>query len=251
MFLIPQGEPFFFKGGTIGCLLLHGFTGTPDEMRPLGKHLSDNGFTTLGIRLFAHSTKPTDMTRARWQDWIADIDGGWHLLNSMTDKIFILGLSMGGALSLVYASHRPVAGVVAMSTPHHMPRDPRLPFIKLISYFKPTIDKGEPDWFDLEALSQRVCYPSDPTRAYHEVHLLLKTLQDRLPYITTPCLLINSKNDQTIKTQDKHMESIFNALGSRHKETKLIENSGHVITRDLERYTVFELCTNFIKNLSN
>jgi carboxylesterase len=68
MFLIPRGEPFFYKGGTTGCLLVHGFTGTPDEMRPLGKHLSDNGFTALGIRLFAHSTKPADMTRARWQD---------------------------------------------------------------------------------------------------------------------------------------------------------------------------------------
>jgi carboxylesterase len=168
----------------------------------------------------------------------------------MTEKIFILGLSMGGALSLVYASYKPVAGVIAMSTPHHMPQDPRLPLIKLISYFKPTFDKGEPDWFDQEALSQRVCYQVDPTRAYHEVHLLLKTLQDRLAFVTTPCLLINSKNDQTIKPQDKHMESILDALGSRHKEYELIENSGHVITRDLQRNTVFDLCTNFIKNLS-
>ncbi len=43
-----------------GCLLLHGFTGTPKEMRMLGDSLASDGHTVLAPRLFGHATDPED-----------------------------------------------------------------------------------------------------------------------------------------------------------------------------------------------
>jgi carboxylesterase len=49
--LIKTTEPFFFPGNDTGCLLIHGFTGAPTEMRPLGEFLAGKGYTVLGVRL--------------------------------------------------------------------------------------------------------------------------------------------------------------------------------------------------------
>ncbi|HLA87386.1 MAG TPA: hypothetical protein VJL10_05165, partial [Anaerolineales bacterium] len=71
--LIPTTEPFFFSGGRTGCLLIHGFTGTPKEMRWMGEYLNQQGLTCLGIRLAGHATHPEDMRRSRWTDWAASV----------------------------------------------------------------------------------------------------------------------------------------------------------------------------------
>ena len=72
--IIPTAEPFFFPGaGKIartGCLVTHGFTGTPKEMRWLGKYLNKDGCTVCGIRLAGHATQPEDMIRSRFSDWL-------------------------------------------------------------------------------------------------------------------------------------------------------------------------------------
>ncbi len=127
--LIPSAEPFFFPGRPTGCLLVHGFTGAPKEMRWLGEYLAGQGHTVLGVRLSAHATQPEDMIRSRWWDWVASVEDGWAMLSGCTERIFVIGLSMGGILALLSASYQPVAGVVAMAVPHHLPQDPRLHFI--------------------------------------------------------------------------------------------------------------------------
>ena len=71
--LIPTAEPFLFPRGPVGVLLIHGFTGTPKEMRWMGEYLANQGFTTLGIRLVGHATDPQDMLRVRWRDWASDV----------------------------------------------------------------------------------------------------------------------------------------------------------------------------------
>jgi carboxylesterase len=63
--IIPTAEPFFFPGNgqntRIGCLVTHGFTGAPKEMRWLGESLNRQGYTVCGIRLTGHATRPEDM----------------------------------------------------------------------------------------------------------------------------------------------------------------------------------------------
>jgi carboxylesterase len=66
--VIQRAEPFLIKGGEVGCLLIHGYTGTPNEMRPLAESLAADKVTVLAPRLFAHATHPDDMLRARWWD---------------------------------------------------------------------------------------------------------------------------------------------------------------------------------------
>jgi carboxylesterase len=56
MGVIPGAGSFFFEGGDTGCLLIHGFTGTPQNIRPLGDFLARRGLTVLAPRLHGHGT---------------------------------------------------------------------------------------------------------------------------------------------------------------------------------------------------
>ena len=248
--IIQSAEPFFMPGGRTGCLLVHGFTGTPYEMRWLGEQLHGEGYTVLGVRLSAHATQPRDMTRARWRDWLISIEDGWHLLSENVDQVVIIGLSMGGVLSLLFAAHYPVAGVVAMATPHHLPDDPRLRIVKPLSILKPYFPKGAPGWSDLQAFEEHISYPVDPTRAYAELRDLIVAMRADLPSVTAPALLIYSKGDQAVRAEDGHLEKIFASLGSQEKNYVWIDNSGHVITRDASKDLVFQEVASFVERVT-
>jgi carboxylesterase len=246
--LIPTAEPFFFPGGRIGCLLVHGFTGAPKEMRWMGEYMAKQGHSVLGVRLAGHATQPEDMIRCRWHDWLASVEDGWHILSGCCDQIYLMGLSMGGMLSLTLAARRPVAGLVIMSTPHHLPSDPRLRFIKQLSLIQPfMVMGGEPDYFEPEAFREHVSYPKNPTRAFGELSDLSAQLRAALPKITAPALLIYSKNDKAVTPQERHADLIYEGLGSTDKRLMWIENSSHVITCDAQRQTVFEAASEFVR----
>ncbi len=246
--IIPTAEPFFFPGDEIGCLLIHGFTGTPKEMRWMGEYLAKAGHTVLGIRLVGHATRMEDMTRTRWQDWVASVEDGYYLLRDMTKHIFLMGLSMGGALALLFASKQPVEGVVGMSTPYDLPEDPRLRFVKWLHWFYPSVPKGTPDWHDLDAANDHVHYPEYPTRAIAELRDLLGEMRASLPYVRSPVLLIHSRQDRGVHPDN--MIKIYEHLGSQEKEMLWLENSGHVITREPERFKVFEAALQFTHRMS-
>src|SRR5215216_1628136 len=181
--IIPTAEPFLLIGepSKPACLLIHGFTGTPKEMRWMGEFLNQQGYTCLGVRLAGHATIPGDMVRSRSGDWAASVEDGYHLLRGVTDKIFLIGLSMGGILSLLMSTRFDVRGVVAMSTPLRLPVDYPLWAMRLISGFMRYRPKGSAEpgsgWFDKTAWIEHISYPQNPVRSGVELKLLLLELQ--------------------------------------------------------------------------
>jgi len=252
--IIPTTEPFFFPGGRTGVLLIHGFTGTPKEMRWMGEYLNQQGLTCLGIRLDGHATDIEDMRRSRWTDWTASVGDGFHLLSGSVDRIFLIGLSMGGVLSLLMSTRfvERIAGVVAMSTPYSLPRDPRnypVWFIKLYGKIVKYAPRSGTDpgvsWVDKDAFASHVSYPRNPMGSVAELKALLYEMQSALPEVRWPVLLIHSRNDPTVLPEN--MEKIFAGLVNASDKTKLyVTGSGHVVTRDAVRQQVFEAALNFI-----
>jgi len=251
MIIQNEGEPFFFKGGNTGCLLIHGTTGTPKEMRWLGEYLADEGHTVLGCRLFGHATDQKHLLRARWYDWLTSVEDAYHILSGSCDQIFLAGFSLGGLLSLVFASRFPVAGIITYSASYSMPLKiaiilrPFLPLIELVWHYFP---KGEPDWYDIELHKDHLEYPTFPIRLAREFHNLLDEMQGVLPEIQAPILIVHSKNDKTIPPQDA--EKIYQTIGSQDKDILWLEKSGHNVTRDSERERVFRATADFIRRVS-
>ena len=72
--------PILLRGGNNGCLLIHGLTGTPGEMRYLGERLHAAGFTVNGILLAGHRTTVEDLKTKKWQDWYRSVKEGYEEL---------------------------------------------------------------------------------------------------------------------------------------------------------------------------
>ncbi len=245
--LIKNTEPFYIPGDSTGCLLIHGFTGAPTEMRPLGEYLGGMGYSVMGIRLAGHGTAIEDMNRMLWKDWSASVLDGWHLLSHCVDRIFLIGLSMGGALALYHASFLPAAGVVALSTPYQVQSDPRLPFLPLITRFIPYMEKGKSDWQDKGAVEDHFSYKYYPTRAILQLTKLLEELRRALPDVTIPALLMHAVKDSGV--DPVNIDLIYQALGTPEgqKTRIMLQNSGHVVTRDLDKDIVFSGIHKFIQ----
>ena len=254
--IIPTAEPFFFLGDRSkpACLLIHGFTGTPKEMRWMGEYLNQQGYTCLGVRLAGHATSPEDMLASHWTDWTASVEDAYSLLSEVNDNIYFMGLSMGGVLSLLMSTRLKVQGVVAMSTPYKLRDDPRLPYIKLISRFIPFMPKSaEPPgsgWFDKDAWREHVAYPQNPVRSIGELDKLLSEMRAALLQVNVPVLLIHSKDDRYVLPEN--MELIDAAIVNASDKKKLyITGSGHVVTRDAARGQVFEAAVEFIQSVES
>jgi carboxylesterase len=242
---LPGSEPFLFQGGRTGCLLLHGFTAAPQEMARLGAHLANHGYTALGPRLAGHGTSLDDLARTRWPDWLASAQDGLELLRGQCDRIVVMGMSMGGLLSILLAAeHRP-AGLVLMSTPITLIDSPLRPFLKPLSWIVPRIPKGPPDWFDPSALAERVAYSAYSTRAAAEVQELTLQARAALPRVTSPTLILHSRDDAFIVPENA--ELILSEAGAKQKQLRMVEGSNHLITLDAAREQVFEACLTFVR----
>ena len=101
--MIMEGaEPFFLPGGSMGVLLVHGFTGLPAELSMMGEYLQQRGCTVLGVRLAGHGTTVEDMSRMTAEDWLDSVRDGYALLRGSCERVVVAGHSMGGLLALLH-----------------------------------------------------------------------------------------------------------------------------------------------------
>lgn len=245
---IATAEPFYFKGNQTVCLLIHGFTGTPKEMRWLGEFLNAHSMTVIAPRLPGHATTPTDMQRVKWTDWVAAVEDTYNLFQPLSEKIIIIGLSMGGILAGISASYLKYDGLITISTPYEFPqKDWRLPFVKPLSILQPKISKDQGDWQNPEAAIDHIDYPFYPTRAIAELRDSITQFQKILPTLTLPSLHIHSTKDKSVSFD--HLEKIYVNNGTLNKQIFTVENSGHVIIREPDRFQVFGKILDFIKGI--
>jgi len=237
-------NPFLFKGSDVGCLLVHGFSGSPPEMRPMGEYLAAKGLTVLGVRLAGHGTSPEDMAKTTWRDWVASAEEGLRELQGRCQKLFAVGLSMGGLIVLHLAAHHPLDGVIAMAAPAYI-ADWRFRFIPLAQYFVRWVTPDiESDLTDPEAEERIFSYDVLPTRCVASLGQLLRLVRRELPQIKVPALIMQGEKDHHIPQDSARL--IFEELGTAEKELVRWPNSGHCITVDSEREAVWARAYEFI-----
>jgi len=246
--ILTGGEPFLFPGGRTGCLLLHGFTASPQEVRELGRQLASRGYTALGPRLYGHATQPRDILRARWMDWLGSAADGYHWLRGACDRVVVLGVSLGGVLAFHLAAEFEAAGVVGMGTPFAIPRDPRLRLLRLASPVVRFVPKGPPDWRDPSAAKTRVDYRVYPVAGLAEVEKAILAMRQRLAEVHCPVLLMHSLEDTFVPPEN--MQAICQALPAGDRQMISIRHSNHVLPLDASRDQVFEAAAGFVARVA-
>jgi carboxylesterase len=243
-------EPFLLPGGNAGVLLIHGFTGSPSEMRLAGEYLNSEGFTVLAPRLYGHGSTIDELSKTNWKYWYASAEDGYHMLKGMCGEIVVAGLSMGALLGLKLCTEYPITKVVSLSAPIYI-ADKRIYMLPLAKMFREYVPKRH--WqMRRQSLSEDekylIGYDQTPLKSLSSLLELISQTKDLLPEIKTPVLLIQSENEHTV--EPRSAQYIYDNLGSMDKQIVWLKKAGHVVTLGIERQLVFETMGKFFKNNS-
>ena len=212
--LIPGAEPWSHIGTSAhGALVVHGFTGNPGSMRGVAEALAAAGYHVEMPLLPGHGTTVDDMLPTRWSDWAGAAEAAYQTLAARADKVVVVGLSMGGALTLrIGADHPEVATAEGLKDP---------------------------------AIGSDVADPDAHESAYDATPLapLLSLVNDGLaplaalyPTMRQPLLLLNSPQDHVVEpAQGDYLAANYGGPVERI----LLERSYHVATQDYDKDIIF------------
>jgi carboxylesterase len=270
---VIQQTDFFFEGGRSGVLLIHGLTGTPMEMRLLGKGLNNAGFTVHGMQLAGHCGNVEDLLATGWNDWYASVETAADKLGARVDRLFVGGLSMGALLALKLAAERPqlVAGVGVYGATFRydgwtIPWSARLSFmLPLLKRFGCGLGRNRsfmeqpPYGIRDERLRAQISaamlggdsaaagLPGNPWYSLADMHELATDVRRRLPSVTAPCLVAHASEDDVASV--KNAELVIRNV-SAPTELLLLRDSYHMITIDKERRTLIERSASFFNRIA-
>jgi carboxylesterase len=245
---MPGAEPYHHSGGSVGALLCHGFTGTPQSMRPWAQYLADAGLTVALPRLPGHGTRWQDANMTTWDDWYSCIEREFLALGERCEQVFVMGLSMGGGLALRLAQRNgpTVAGIVVVN-PSVLGRDPRLRLLPLLHHVTasfPAIgdDIRKPGVHEL-------AYDRNPLRALESLRRAWPVLQADLPRVTQPLLLLRSYTDHIVEPESSAM--VLARVSSRDLTEIVLHDSYHVATLDHDAPRIFAASLDFVRRLAH
>jgi carboxylesterase len=237
-------SPFLLAGGPVAALLIHGFTGSPSEMRLLGNHLNRYGLTVLAPLLPGHGTQVEDLNQKRWRDWLDHVVQAYAELASRCELVFVGGESLGSLLALQLASRKKtVAGAILLS-PAIKVINSRRHLVPLLKYVLPKVPKSADFFIDPAAKERLWAYDCTPTSAAHEVLKLIRETKRLLAQVTCPVLVMHSTRDPEIHPASARY--VYDRISSTDKKIILLHNSGHVLALDSEWETVAENTYQFI-----
>lgn len=241
--LLPGAEPYHHEGGPVGVLLCHGFTGTPQSLRPWGEHLADAGLTVSLPRLPGHGTTWQEMNRTRWEDWYAEIDRAFTVLKSKCADVFVMGLSMGGCMGLRLAEvHGPAVRGLVLVNPSVVNDNPALNFAPVLKWLLPSVAGVANDI--KKAGATELAYTRTPVRAAATLPKLWRLTQSQLSKITQPVLVYRSPEDHVVK--EASVAFLRDRMGE-NLEIRECVNSYHVATLDNDAPLIFSGSLDFVR----
>jgi len=242
-------SPFAYERGPIGCLLLHGFPGSPAEARLLGAYLAERDISVAGPLLPGHGTAPEELRGVSWRDWVAAAEAALQRLREHSPTCFVAGLSLGGAIALYLAGRTSIAGAIALS-PAIRIRDWRFQLARLTRHSNLWVEPGteNDDLADQQARSLTWHYPRYPAASVSEVLSLVQATRRSLKKIHVPVLMVQSSRDGALIPEGACWA--YERIPVQDKELVWLERSGHNILVDTEREVVFDHVYRFIDRLA-
>jgi carboxylesterase len=231
--------PFSFDGGDAGVLLVHGLSGAPVEVLPIGERLVEQGYTVVLPCVAGHGTCADDLRATTWQDWYDSVERAYLSLRERCGRVVVGGLSTGALLSLrLCARHREIAGLVCMA-PAVEVRAPFLGATRFLQHVLRDWDKREAATNDLQdddAFSRIWSYEAFPLSSLYQLHLLQREVASRFAEVRQPLLVLQGRRDRVVARRG--VRRLLERVSSRPREVVWLDESGHTQTVDKQRHEV-------------
>ncbi len=245
-------DPHPFRLGDVGgsgpaVLCLHGLAGTPYEVRNPAEALAVRGFACVGPLLPGHGTDPEDLATTHRSAWLEAAVGAWDDLASTHERVYIMGLSMGGVLALALSARRDVQGAIVMAAPLDLGWLVRagVPLLRRILRSVPK----RPGILDDAARERHPGYDRMPLSSVQELIELGDEVSRDLARVTQPLKLIYSRRDPSVAISNA--ARVLEGVSSREREVCYLDDSSHVIPVDRERERVSSEVVEFVTRLED
>ena len=234
-------EPFELAGDMRGVLCIHGFTGTPHDMRFLGETLAQRGMTVSGIALPGHATRVEDLEPLGHAEWTAAVARAFDALAARCRSVAVVGQSMGGLLAMHLATRRPVAAVATLAAPlwfegltKVVSRSATRGVLRGRVRYLPKL--GGPDVRDAEEKRINPSYRAFPVQALGQLIDFMAQVDAALPEVRAPLLVLHGQQDHTAPVGSAH--HIAARAGARELRLRILPESYHLLANDVERTIV-------------
>jgi carboxylesterase len=226
--------------------MVHGFTGSPASMRPMGTWFAEQDLSVIGVRLPGHGTSVEDLRHRSWTEWYSEVDGALTELRARCATAVVLGQSMAASLAVHLAASRPgeVDGLVLPSPYLFDARHALIPigrrFLRTLKGF----NRG-----DIKKPGQdELAYDRLPVPGIVTMAALMKIARTELPEVRAPALVFEPGKDHTIPASNPRR--VVEALGSARRELIRCPDSYHVITLDNDAPMVREQVLTFAREFA-
>lgn len=245
--MLPGAEPFGADAGDVGVVLCHGFTGSPQSLRPWAEALAAAGHTVRLPRLPGHGTTWQEMAAGTWHDWYGEVDAAFRELRGRCRAVVVGGLSMGGSLALRLAEEHgeSVAGVMLVNPAVHL-RDRRLLALPVLRRVVPTFPAIGGDI--KKAGVSELAYDRTPLNAVHTLLRLYAVVTRDLSRVDQPLLLMRSAVDHVVPATNS--AAILAGVASRDVTEVVLEDSFHVATLDNDAERIHKESLAFVERVT-
>jgi carboxylesterase len=234
IFQEPEHQAFCLEGGVPTAVLVHGFPGTPAEMRPLGEALHGVGWTVHGALLPGFGPELETLAEQRHTDWIHAVSSILREAKAQRRPTLLVGFSMGGAVAVAAAARERPDGLVLLApfwrasgllwnllpVLRHVFRNVK-PFrlIKL-DFSDPEVRRGIAEFFpglDLDdpAVQQSVRDFEVPTVIFHQIRRLGQAAERAIQSLNLATLVLQGTDDEAVRPKLTR-EFVQHLSGSLH-----------------------------------
>ncbi len=247
-FSCPEAQPFLWEGGAHAVLLIHGFKGSVAHMRPIGERLRDAGFTVQGINLPGHASTLDAMKRCTWEDWLGAGRDAVKALRANHETVSVMGLSMGGCISLILAEEGLTDAVVPVSAPMAA-QNKLLPLAGILWPIMPQISWGKGGGPKDQMLDPKynLGYGGFPTKTGASLYRLIRMAKEGLGKIVCPMMVVQSHGDETIDAGSADL--ILEGSASARKTMLWLDEVPHVCTITRERGRIADQAADFLRSV--
>src|SRR3989344_5540053 len=109
---ITGTQEIYIENGNEAVLLLHGLTANPYSVKEMAEYLSNKGYTVYAPVIKGHGTSVFDLEKTDYLEWRKSAQDAYLKLSKDHDKIYVIGTSLGGLLTLDLAANHKVQGII-------------------------------------------------------------------------------------------------------------------------------------------
>lgn len=249
---VPERQPFELGSGERGVLLVHGFTGTPFEMRFLGQRLAERGFAVSAPLLAGHNQTPAALDATTWHDWVHSAELALGRLAGRCHTVAVVGMSLGGLIALRLARlHPDLAATGVLGAPLWLPR--RVTgairalhwLVDRMGLPLPPVPKiGGADVRDADMQKLNPSLNAFPVHALASLVELAADVRAEVPRVTTPLFVAHADHDHV--APPACARELVERVGTTDVRFLTLPRSFHIITIDVERELLADALGGFL-----